>query len=178
MKGYHVAGTVRGGGCRKCSGCAVCTRACPYQAIDRVAEGERTVAQVERNLCMHCGICVASCPSGAITLEAVSDSELVTRMSADGWLEQAGFLDGASPAPRILVFVCQWAVRTDAEFERVTIWVIVRVVKLPCSGRVDPALVLMALSRGADGVLVVVARRANAITSGVPFQDAPRCCAA
>src|SRR4030042_2319538 len=36
-----------------CSGCAVCTRACPYGAIDRVTKDvngtERTVAQVDKN---------------------------------------------------------------------------------------------------------------------------------
>lgn len=139
-----------------CSGCAVCTRACPYQAINRVQAGERWVAQVDRNLCMQCGICTAVCPSGAISLDTFSDSEIVARMSADGWLEQEGLLSGMALEPRILVFVCQWAVRAESELERVhDLGNRIRVVNLPCSGRIDPALVLMALQRSADGVILV-----------------------
>ncbi|MBM3188609.1 MAG: hydrogenase iron-sulfur subunit [Chloroflexi bacterium] len=144
-----------------CSGCAVCTRACPYGAIERVTKGvngsERTVAHVDRNLCLHCGICVAACPSGAMSLESFSDRELISRMGADGWLDKPGHLQGGSPEPRVLAFVCQWSIHSGAEWA----WLddlqsdTVRVVNLPCSGRVDPAMVLLALTKGADGVLVV-----------------------
>jgi heterodisulfide reductase subunit C/coenzyme F420-reducing hydrogenase delta subunit len=139
-----------------CSGCAVCTRACPYQAVNRVELDERWVAQVDRNLCMHCGICMAVCPSGAISLEAFSESEVVARMSAGKWLEREGMLAGGAPEPRILVFVCQWSVRAESELDRLkNLGDKIRVVNLPCSGRIDPALVLMALQRGADGVILV-----------------------
>ncbi|MHB1357378.1 MAG: hydrogenase iron-sulfur subunit [Anaerolineae bacterium] len=141
---------------RVCSGCAVCTRACPYQAINRVQVDERWVARVDRNLCMHCGICAAVCPSGAINLDKFSESEIVARISADGWLVQKGFLSGRALEPRILVFVCQWAVRVESELERLRdLGERIRVVNLPCSGRIDPALVLTALQHGADGVILV-----------------------
>ena len=145
----------------KCSGCAVCTRACPYGAIERVVkmvEGEeRTVAQVDRNLCLHCGICVAACPSGAMSLESFSDIELLTRMGADGWLEEKGYLKGGASEPRILAFVCQWSVHAEAEWARLHDLESssLRIVNLPCSGRVEPEMILLGLSKGADGVLVV-----------------------
>ena len=105
---------------RVCSGCAVCTRACPYEAIDRVTKvvdgAERAVAQVDRNLCMHCGICVAACPSGAMSLETFPTRRLVARMGAGGWLEQRRLPAGRRRAPRILAFVCQWSIRSDAEW--------------------------------------------------------------
>jgi heterodisulfide reductase subunit C/coenzyme F420-reducing hydrogenase delta subunit len=146
-----------------CSGCAVCTRACPYGAIDRLIKDvggtERAVAQVNRNLCLHCGICVAACPSGAISLNAFSDAELLLRMGAGGWLEQKGFYQGGATEPRILAFVCQWAIRSDAEWTKlIPLGEQVRVVNLPCSGRVDPEMVLLALTKGADGVLLVGCR--------------------
>jgi heterodisulfide reductase subunit C/coenzyme F420-reducing hydrogenase delta subunit len=147
-----------------CSGCAVCTRACPYGAIERVAHTlngeERTIASVDRNLCQRCGICVAVCPSGAMSLEARNDAELLARMTADGWLEPSVSPWDDSETPRILAFVCQWSIRSEAEWARLRALEgkALRIVNLPCSGRVDPAMVLLALTRGADGVLVVGCR--------------------
>ncbi len=145
-----------------CSGCAVCTRACPYGAIDRVEQpvtgdghSVRATARVDRNLCMHCGVCVAACPSGAMSLEALNDADIVARAAGDGWLAKPGFRDGGAPQPRILAFVCQWSMRSDDQWQRLErLGDGVRVVNLPCSGRVDPALILAALSQGADGVIV------------------------
>jgi heterodisulfide reductase subunit C/coenzyme F420-reducing hydrogenase delta subunit len=144
-----------------CSGCAVCTRACPYTAISRVAHGqdgeERMVAQVDRSLCLHCGVCTAACPSIAISLEAFNDPELVSRLGEGGWLDGQGYLDGGSEAPRIAAFVCQWSIHSDTEWEQLRRLESdqLRLVNLPCSGRVDPELILLALTQGADGVLVV-----------------------
>jgi len=144
-----------------CSGCAVCTRACPYGAINRAAQGsngaERSVAQVDRDLCLHCGICVAACPSNAIGLEAFNDRELVSRLGEGGWLSGQGYLQGGAAAPRIVAFVCQWSIHSDSEWERLRTLQSeqLRLVNLPCSGRVDPELILLALTQGADGVLVV-----------------------
>jgi heterodisulfide reductase subunit C/coenzyme F420-reducing hydrogenase delta subunit len=158
--GYEAPGPYAVPDETRCSGCAVCTRACPYVAIDRVTKDVqgtmRTVAQVNKNLCLHCGICVAVFPTRALTLEVFDDQELLSRMGAGGWLDEKGYLQGGSLEPRILAFVCQWSLRTDAEYIRLgALGAHVRVVNLPCSGRVDPMMILLALSQGADGVLVV-----------------------
>jgi heterodisulfide reductase subunit C/coenzyme F420-reducing hydrogenase delta subunit len=143
-----------------CSGCAVCTRACPYEASERVTKNvngmERTVAQVDKTLCMHCGVCVAACPSGAMSLETVNDTEIVSRIGAGGWLDQGTYLAGEAEEPRILIFVCQWSIHSDTEWDRMDALQSdnVRIVNLPCSGRVDPQMILVALTQGADGVLV------------------------
>jgi len=159
-EGYEAPGPCAVVDVARCSGCAVCTRACPYEAIERqpvaVDGAERVVAQVDRNLCMRCGVCVAACPSGSITLEDFSNQELLARMGAGGWLEREPDGRAAVEEPRLLVFVCQWSVRSDADWaalERLQ-GDSLRIVNLPCSGRVDPAMILLALARGADGVLV------------------------
>ncbi len=159
-EGYEAPGPFAEVDTALCSGCAVCTRACPYGAIERkpvmVNGEERTVAQVDHTLCMHCGVCVAACPSGSITLEDYANDELIARMGAGGWLDKGTYLQGVSPEPRILVFVCQWSMRSDAEWAALDAMQSdsLRIVNLPCSGRVDPGMILLALSQGADGVLV------------------------
>ena len=64
-----------------------------------------------------------------------------------------------SPAwtPRIVAFFCNWCTYTAADLagvSRLKYASNVRVIRLMCSGRVDPQFVLDALARGADGVLI------------------------
>jgi len=161
-EGYEPPGPIAQVDEDLCSGCAVCTRACPYEAIDRVTKDidgtERTVAQVDKNLCLQCGICVAACPSGAMSLDdTFDDRELIARMGAGGWLDRKGYLENGSDEPRILAFLCQWSIHSDQEWAALQDYGsdAVRIVNLPCSGRVDPEMILLALTSGADGVLVV-----------------------
>ena len=59
--------------------------------------------------------------------------------------------------PRIVTFLCNWCLysRLDqADIARVQEQPNVRIVKIPCLGRMDPLHVLVALQEGVDGVLV------------------------
>jgi F420-non-reducing hydrogenase iron-sulfur subunit len=59
--------------------------------------------------------------------------------------------------PRIVAFFCNWCTYTAADLagvSRLKYAPNVRVIRLMCSGRVDPQFVLEALARGADGVLL------------------------
>ncbi len=59
--------------------------------------------------------------------------------------------------PRIVAFFCNWCTYTAADLagvSRLKYVSNVRVIRLMCSGRVDPQFVLDALTRGADGVLI------------------------
>ena len=68
----------------------------------------------------------------------------------------------ATPAPgrfepRIIAFVCQWCTYTGADLagtSRIQYAPNVRVIKLPCSARIDVHFLLKAFEQGADGVLV------------------------
>ncbi len=59
--------------------------------------------------------------------------------------------------PRIVGILCNWCSYTGADLagtSRMKYPPNVRVVRVMCSGRVDPTFVLKALSEGADGVLI------------------------
>ncbi len=59
--------------------------------------------------------------------------------------------------PRIVAFVCNWCTYTGADLagtSRLPMATNVRIVRLPCTGRIDPLFVLKAFERGADGIIV------------------------
>ena len=59
--------------------------------------------------------------------------------------------------PRIVAFFCNWCTYTAADLagvSRLKYAPNIRVIRLMCSGRVDPQFILDALSKGADGVLI------------------------
>jgi F420-non-reducing hydrogenase iron-sulfur subunit len=59
--------------------------------------------------------------------------------------------------PRIAVLCCNWCTYAGADLAgtaRMKYAPNVRLIRVMCSGRIDPAFVLRALSEGADGVLV------------------------
>jgi len=59
--------------------------------------------------------------------------------------------------PHIVAFFCNWCTYTAADLAGVSRMKYahnVRIIRLMCSGRVDPQFILDALSKGADGVLI------------------------
>lgn len=59
--------------------------------------------------------------------------------------------------PKILAFLCNWCSYAGADLagvSRIQYPPTIRVIRVPCSGRVNPLFVLKALQVGADGVLI------------------------
>ena len=59
--------------------------------------------------------------------------------------------------PKIIAFVCTWCTYAGADLagtSRMQYPSNVRVLKFPCTGRIDPVFILKAFQQGADGVLV------------------------
>ena len=59
--------------------------------------------------------------------------------------------------PKIIAFLCTWCSYAGADLAGVSRFQYppnIRIVKVPCSGRISPNLILNALRTGADGVLV------------------------
>jgi len=73
--------------------------------------------------------------------------------------DQANTETGATPSwePRIVAFFCNWCTYTAADLagvSRMRYAPNVRVIRVMCTGRVDPQFVLDAFAKGADGVLI------------------------
>lgn len=59
--------------------------------------------------------------------------------------------------PKIVAFLCNWCSYAGADLagvSRLQYGTNIRIVRLPCSGRVNPLYIFKALQNGADGVLV------------------------
>lgn len=133
-----------------CSGCAICVMSCPYEAphlIEKEVNGVMDrFSEVDVNKCMGCGICVAACPMGAISRPSVANADVLPQVK----------IRKEKGVPSLVVFICDWSLRADEDVALLeTFPANVRVIHIPCSGRIDPQLALYALAGGIDGVLVV-----------------------
>lgn len=64
---------------------------------------------------------------------------------------------GEAFEPKIMAFVCNWCTYTGADLagtSRIQMSPNVRMVRLPCTGRIDPLMLIKAFERGADGIIV------------------------
>ncbi len=132
-----------------CTGCGICVMVCPYEAphlVEKKVDGELdTVSEVDTDACMSCGTCVGACPVGAISRPGISNSEIAAQIGAPH----------ADGVPRLVTFVCDWCLRSDDDVSLLESYAPdVRVVHIPCSGRIDPQFALLALRSGIEGVLV------------------------
>jgi coenzyme F420-reducing hydrogenase delta subunit/heterodisulfide reductase subunit C len=132
-----------------CSGCGICVMTCPYEAphlIEKEVNGVMDrFSEVTVEKCMGCGMCVAACPMGAIARPGVSNVDVTGQIK----------LKSIKGSPSLIVFVCDWSLRVDEDVTLLESYPEnVRVIHIPCSGRIDPQMTLMALGSGIDGVMV------------------------
>lgn len=66
-------------------------------------------------------------------------------------------MENKNKDPKIIAFVCNWCTYTGADLagtSRLKYQPNIRMIKLPCTGRIDPVFIIKAFEKGADGVLV------------------------
>ncbi|MGV8155148.1 MAG: hydrogenase iron-sulfur subunit [Alkaliphilus sp.] len=59
--------------------------------------------------------------------------------------------------PNIICFACNWCSYTGADMagtSRMKYPATIRIIRVPCSGRVNPTFIMKAYQKGADGVLI------------------------
>jgi heterodisulfide reductase subunit A len=124
-----------------CSTCRLCIGTCPYNALSLVEDK----IKVREDLCMGCGICSATCPSSSSQLENFNPAGVIAHINT---LIKPG---------DILAMLCRWSAynATDvAAYDRIAYPENVKIMRIPCTGAVDPSWVIQALDRGAKGVLI------------------------
>lgn len=133
---------------KKCTICLTCYRLCPHRAISYL--DRRPV--FSDLACQACGICAAECPMDAIQLHGFTDSRIKT---AIGDRRES---HGADDAPEIIAFCCQNSAAEAAHLAArrgLSIPPSIRIITVPCAGRIDADYLLTAFRAGADGVMVL-----------------------
>lgn len=131
----------------RCVLCLTCLRVCPHGAI-RVNEVKKSTV-VSALACQRCGLCATVCPVVAIQMPRFTDDQMLADIGAE---------------PEVTVFACEhsaWPAATLAGVNRTGYSSAVRLIRVPCLGKVDTRQVLKALERGAKKVVLLGCHREN-----------------
>jgi len=136
-----------------CVNCDACVVSCIFNAIEAEPFGSPHI--IEAN-CKGCGVCAAECPMGAMQLVQFTDEQIVAAIEALFKPERSAS-STENFRPKILCFACQWCSYGAADLagvSRIQYPPSIRILRVPCSGRVDTLHVLRAFQNGADGVII------------------------
>jgi len=135
----------------RCTICLTCYRCCPHGAI--YWEGDKAV--ISPVACQGCGICASECPMDAIQLAGYQDETLLADVRAAASI---------SERPNIVAFCCQNSAFEAGEMAAsfgMPLPAGLRMIKVPCAGKVDLDYIMNAFAEGADGVLVMACHAGN-----------------
>ena len=136
----------------KCVICLTCYRCCPHGAI---YWGDKK-AIISPVACQGCGICASECPMDAIQVGGFNDEEIIEKVKTD--------VVSGNGTPRILAFCCQnsgFEAGEMADMFQMQLPEGLRMIKVPCAGKIDIDYIFNAFVSGADGVLVMACHPGN-----------------
>jgi len=136
----------------KCVICLTCYRCCPHGAI---YWGDKK-AVISPMACQGCGICASECPMDAIQIGGFNDEEITEKVKSS--------VVSSNGTPRILAFCCQnsaFEAGEMADMFKMQLPEGLRMIKVPCAGKIDVDYILNAFVSGADGVVVMACHPGN-----------------
>ncbi|MCG8635545.1 MAG: FAD-dependent oxidoreductase [Desulfobacterales bacterium] len=116
---------------KKCAKCLTCYRVCPHGAI---ILNEKSRPQIVEAACFACQACVSNCPAFAIESKGFANEDLAVRA-------QKG---------RTLVLACE----RSAALAAASLPDTADMVRIPCACRISPDMILKALIKGSDRVII------------------------
>jgi len=145
-----------------CNACYECQNVCAYGAIlpTELKDGRgrfiRMIAGINQGLCQGCGACAVTCRSKSIEVAGFTDAQLYAEISAVADMRKIAAAQGEWQ-PVIASFLCNWCSYAGADLagmSRLAYPANIHIIRVPCSGKVDPVFILKAFERGADLVSV------------------------
>lgn len=136
---------------KRCTICLTCVRVCPEGAMDRLFRRPMSNPLA----CTGCGTCAAECPMEAIQIVGQEDTRYSGEIAAAAG--KVGDL-GQAVERRLLVLACANSATPALHAARLQGAALpsgLRLVQVPCAGKVDADMVLEGLQRGFDGVLIL-----------------------
>jgi coenzyme F420-reducing hydrogenase delta subunit/ferredoxin len=151
----------------RCRACGTCVDICEFGAPELRGQDPQRTSWIDPAICTGCATCAAHCPSGAIVAGYTTDAQLERMLEAalgspGPLVGEANPLELASATDpgrlRVVVLTCNWGAYSALEAagrDRLAYSASTRPIKVMCLGQLSPGLILKALEKGADGVLLV-----------------------
>ena len=137
-----------------CVGCLTCFRSCPYGAITLSPK-----VTVNPQACEGCGICAAECPRFTIDINVPEGESITQRIPDKEKVAPKGDFE-----PMLTVFCCSRSAARASELASCMGYKLpagLRIVEVPCAGAISRQHLFLALSKGADGVMVLACHKGN-----------------
>ncbi|MDA8395193.1 MAG: hydrogenase iron-sulfur subunit [Candidatus Dormibacteraeota bacterium] len=136
---------------QKCTACGRCTQECPFGALELDSQRHPVI---EPNRCRRCGICMGACPVQVISFPDYS----VEMLSA---MQKSVEIPEDDDKPRVLVLACEndaYPALDMVGINRLRYPADFRIVPVRCLGSVNSVVVVDAVQRGYDGVVLLGCR--------------------